>query len=345
MKNINIILPLVGLLFFIACGQKKEVKNNKDTITPIEVKTVNRVVIDRDIELVGTLAAWKEANLGAQNTGRIQKIYVEEGNRVKQGDLLFEMDDTQLAQSKIQLQVTKDNYLRLKPLYETGSISKSQFDQVKAAYETAEKSYELLLTNTQFKAPFSGIITDKKLNEGEVFLLSPGGATAPAIVSLMQINPLKLLINVSESNFKDVKLNQQVKINSDIYSGETFTGVINRIDPTINATTRTFEVEVKIANNNEKLRPGMFVRANIYLGKAEGLVIPRSSVLKLLGTTSYYGFIADGENAKRVELKLGKEINDNIEIVSGLKEGDLIVITGQGLLKDGSKVSIKAKKD
>ncbi len=343
MKIKNIILFL-GLIIIVACNKKEEV-NNIEKVTPIEVKSVNKTVIDRDIDIVGTLSAWKEANLGAQNTGRIQKIYVEEGNRVKQGDILFEMDDTQLSQAKIQLQVSKDNYLRLKPLFETGSISKSQFDQVKAAYETAEKSYELLLTNTQFKAPFSGLITDKKLNEGEVFLLAPGGNSAPAIVSLMQINPLKLLINVSEINFKDIKLNQQVRLTSDIYSGEVFNGVISRIDPTINANTRTFEVEIKVVNNNEKLRPGMFVRAIISLAKSEGLVIPRSSVLKLLGTNSYYGFIVEGELAKRVELRLGKQINDNIEITSGLKVGDLIVTTGQGLLKDGSKISIKEKKD
>ncbi len=345
MKIKNIFLVAFTLFIIIGCSKKDETSNLTDKVTPVEVKTVKRSVIDREIDLVGTLAPWKEANLGAQNTGRIQKIYVEEGNRVKQGDLLFEMDDTQLATAKIQLQVSKDNYLRLKPLFETGSISKSQFEQVKATYETSEKSYELLLTNTQFKAPFAGIITDKKLNEGEVFLLAPGGVGTPTIVSLMQINPLKLLVNVSEINFKDIKMNQQVRITSDIYSGEIFIGNISRIDPTINASSRTFEVEIKIINNNEKLRPGMFVRATIALGKSEGLMIPRSSVLKLLGTTSYFGFIAEGDLAKRIELKLGKEINENIEIISGLNEGDLIVTTGQGLLKDGSKISIKAKKD
>ena len=345
MKIKNIFLVAFTLFIIIGCSKKDETSNLTDKVTPVEVKTVKRSVIDREIDLVGTLAPWKEANLGAQNTGRIQKIYVEEGNRVKQGDLLFEMDDTQLATAKIQLQVSKDNYLRLKPLFETGSISKSQFEQVKATYETSEKSYELLLTNTQFKAPFAGIITDKKLNEGEVFLLAPGGVGTPTIVSLMQINPLKLLVNVSEINFKDIKMNQQVRLTSDIYSGEIFIGNISRIDPTINASSRTFEVEIKIINNNEKLRPGMFVRATIALGKSEGLMIPRSSVLKLLGTTSYFGFIAEGDLAKRIELKLGKEINENIEIISGLNEGDLIVTTGQGLLKDGSKISIKAKKD
>ena len=184
-------LKLAAVIFFfsivfISCSKEEDnTQKNSDSAIPVEVTAIKKSSIQRDIKLVGTLAAWKEANLGAQTTGRIEKIYVEEGSRVKEGDLLFEMDDTQLAQAKIQYQVAKDNYDRLKPLFTTGSISQSQFDQVKAGYETAEKTYQLLLSNTQFRAPFSGIITAKKLNDGEVFLLAPGGVGAPTIVSLM----------------------------------------------------------------------------------------------------------------------------------------------------------------
>lgn len=334
---------LIGIVF-ISCSKKEDnTQKNSDTAIPVDVTLVKKSSIQRDIELVGTLAAWKEANLGAQTTGRIEKIYVDEGSRVKEGDLLFEMDDTQLAQAQIQYQVAKDNYDRLKPLYETGSISQSQFDQVKAAYETAEKSYKLLLTNTQFRAPFSGVITAKKLNDGEVFLLAPGGVGAPTIVSLMQINPLKLLLNVSEVNLRDVKLNQMVDIRTEIYPNELFKGTITRINPAINPSSRTFEVEVKIANPNEKLKPGIFVRAKILVGFTDGIIIQRSAALKQLGSSAYYGFIVKDNAAKRVDLSLGKEFDSQVEIIGGLSAGDLLVTRGQGLLKDGSKVEIKAK--
>jgi RND family efflux transporter MFP subunit len=337
---------LIILTIFIIGGCGKKESNNQNQTTqaiPVEVTVVKKSSIDREIELVGNLLAWREANLGAQTTARIQKIYVDAGSRVKEGDLLFEMDDTQLAQAKIQYQVAKDNYNRLKPLYETGSISQSQFDQVKAAYETAEKTYQLLLTNTQFRAPFSGVVTAKRLNDGEVFLLAPGGAGAPTIVSLMQINPLKLILNVSESNLKDVKLNQTVEITSDIFPNEVYKGNISRINPAVNPASRTFEVEVRIPNPNEKLKPGMYVRSRILIGKSEGIIVNRSSALKQLGSTAYYGFIVKDNVAKRVELTLGKEFDSQVEITSGLNEGDYLVTRGQGLLKDGSKVEIKAK--
>jgi len=337
-------LIILTILFIVSCGKKDSNNQNQTTqAIPVEVTVVKKSSIDREIELVGNLLAWREANLGAQTTARVQKIYVDAGSRVKEGDLLFEMDDTQLAQAKIQYQVAKDNYNRLKPLYETGSISQSQFDQVKAAYETAEKTYQLLLTNTQFRAPFSGVVTAKRLNDGEVFLLAPGGAGAPTIVSMMQINPLKLILNVSENNLKDVKLNQTVEIKSDIFPNEVYKGNISRINPAVNPASRTFEVEVRIPNPNEKLKPGMFVRARILIGKSEGIIVNRSAALKQLGSTAYYGFIVKDNVAKRVELTLGKEFDSKVEIINGLNEGDYLVTRGQGLLKDGSKVEIKAK--
>ncbi|MEJ5352205.1 MAG: efflux RND transporter periplasmic adaptor subunit [Melioribacteraceae bacterium] len=338
-KIISVIF--ISLIIFSGCS-KKEINNETQKVIPVEVTVVKKSSIDRDIELVGTLSAWKEANLGAQTSGRIQKIYVEEGSRVKEGDLLFEMDDTQLAQAKIQYQIAKDNYERMKPLYETGSISQSQYDQIKAAYETAEKNYNLLLTNTQFRAPFSGIITAKKLNDGEVFLLAPTGG-APTIVTLMQINPLKLLLNVSENNFKDIKIGQTVEIRSDIFPNEIFKGNISRINPTINALTRTFEVEVKIPNPQEKLRPGMFVRAKILLGKTDGILVNRAAILKQIGTSAHYAFIIKNNIAKRVDVTIGKEFDSVVEITSGLSEGDFLVTNGQGVLKNGNQVEIKAK--
>lgn len=331
------------IVLFIGCGKKEGNSNtNEEKIIPVEITVVKKSNIERDLELVGTLAAWKEANLGAQTTARVQKIYVEEGSRVKEGDLLFEMDDTQLAQAKIQYQITKDNYERMKPLYETGSISQSQFDQIKAAYETAEKSYKLLLANTQFRAPFSGIITAKKMNDGEIFVLAPTGG-APSIVTLMQINPLKLLLNVSENNFMEIKLGQLVEIRSDIFPNEIFKGTISRINPTINPSSRTFEIEVKIPNANEKLRPGMFVRAKILLGKTDGILVDRAAILKQIGTSAYYAFIVKNNIAKRIDVKIGKEFDSVIEITNGLSEGDYLVTKGHGILKDGNQVEIKAK--
>ncbi|MCX7983518.1 MAG: efflux RND transporter periplasmic adaptor subunit [Bacteroidetes bacterium] len=341
MKKTGVLLIGVLLLSIVLLGCSKTDSPNTTDVIPIGVKIVTLKNIQRNIELVGTLAAWREANLAAQTTARIENIYVEEGTRVNEGDLLFEMDDTQLAQARIQYQVAKDNFERLRPLYETGSISQSQFDQVKAAYETAEKTYKLLLKNTQFRAPFSGVITAKRYNPGEIFLLSPTGMGAPSIVTLMQLNPLKLVLNVSESNLVDVKVGQEVTITTDLFPGEVFKGTVNKINPAINPSTRTFQVEIKIPNPRERLKPGMFVRASINVGLVRGITIPRSAVVRQVGTSHYYGFIVRGHNAKRIDFEIGREFDEEVEIVRGLAQGDSLVVKGQSLLKDGQRIDVK----
>ncbi len=340
-KVLIITLPIV-LVLFSGCSNDSDTapNNNKNETVPVEVSIIEDTVINRSINLVGTLAPWKEADLGAQTTARINKIFVEEGSFVKEGDLLFQMDDTQLAQAKIQYDVAKDNYNRMEPLYERGAISKQEFDNVKAAFESAEKSYNLLLTNTQFKAPFSGVITDKKMNEGEIFMLAPTGG-APSIVNLMQINPLKLEVSVSELHFKNVKIGQKATLTVDAFPGTNFEGSVNKINPTIDPATRTFNVEIKIPNPNNVLRPGMFVKAKLFIGEENIIVAPRSAVVRMPASNVYYAFIIENNTAKRVTIKKGEEFDEFIEIKSGLKSEDIIVVTGQTNLKDGSLVTIR----
>jgi len=342
-KKFLVIFFAFSLIFAAGCSKEDNNTNGKNTTEaiPVETKKVEKSNLNQTIDLVGTLYAWKEANLGAQTTGRIEKIFVEEGSEVKEGDLLFQMDDTQLAQAKIQYEVAMDDFNRMKPLIEQGSISKQQFDKVKAGFETAEYAYNLLLANTQFKAPFTGIITSKKMNDGEVFLLAPGGSGAPAVVTLMQLNPLKLKTSVSELNFKDLRLGQKTDVQADAYPGILFTGIVSKINPTINSATRTFDIEIKIPNDGRKLRPGMYIRATINLGQVSALVVNRSAILKQTGTYTFYAFVTEGNKAVRRTVKTGREFDDKIEIIEGLNEGDNLIVNGQVRVKDGSTVDIK----
>lgn len=340
-KVLLVCLPLFLLVISGCSGDEAKVNNNEaNKSIPVEISLIKDTTISRSVDLVGTLAPWKEANLGAQTTARINKIFVEEGSFVQEGEMLFQMDDTQLAQAKIQYDIAKEDFNRMKPLFEQGSISKQEFDRIKAAYESTEYSYKLLLTNTQFQAPFAGVITAKKMNEGEIFMLAPTGG-APSIVTLMQINTLKLKVSVSEIYFKNIKLGQKAVLNVDAYSSLTFEGVVSNINPTINPSTRTFDVEIKVSNSKNMLRPGMYVKAKLFIGTEKIITAPRSSVLRLAASNAYYAFVIENDIAKRRTLKLGEEFNEIVEITDGLAKGDKIVTTGQGLLKDNSRVEVK----
>lgn len=339
MKHLFFFTSIILTIFFVGCGSKNE-NANADRVIPVEIHQVSKMKIERTLDFAGTVMAWRETNLGAQTSGRIEKIYVKEGDEVKEGDVLVQMDDTQLTQARIQYEIAKEDFNRLKPLFEEGSISPQQFDKVKAAYETTKSTYELILRNTQLRAPFSGVITAKRMNDGEVFLLAPSASGAPSIVNIMQIDFLKILINVTESNFPIIRLGQTATIHIDVYPNQTFRGAVSRVDPAINPMTRTFAVEVKIPNSDRILRPGMFARVMVKTGDIEALIIPRSALIKQVGTNILYTYIIENDLATRRQVTIGREMDEIVEITSGLEIGNQLVVKGMGRLKNGSRVQI-----
>jgi len=327
------------LIALTGCSQKKEKPINEEVI-PVQVIPVKKYTIEQKLEFTGNIEPFKKNNLGAQMAGRIQKIYVDAGDRVKKGDLLVQMDDAQLTQARVQYELAKSDYERMKPLLAEGSISQQQFDQIKGRFESTRAAYELILENTRIRAPFDGVVTTRWMNEGEVFTLIPGAAGPPAILTLMQINPVKIIVNVSESDFARIRKGMLAKIRVDVLPDLIFKGKISRLDPAIDPLSRTFGIEITVSNDREILRPGMFARVSILLGKEKVLAVPRSTLIRQVGTSSYYGFVVQKGVAHRREVKRGKTFDYLIEVLQGLQEGEQIVIEGQYRLKDGSKVSI-----
>ncbi len=339
-KRLFYIFSLIVFFVFHGCGENNGDNSDLDESIPVETVSVEVKKIERSLKFAGNILAWRETNLGAQTSGRVEKIFVKEGDEVKKGDILIQMDDTQLTQARIQYQIAREDYQRMQPLFEQGSISPQQFDKVKAGYETAKSTYELILRNTQLRAPFSGVITAKQMNEGEVFLMMPGKFGSPSIVTIMQIDRLKVMVNVTESDFPDIKLGMPAEVTVDIYPGRTFTGEISRIDPVINDYSRTFAVEIKVDNPTKVLRPGMFARVKITVGEEEVLVVPRSALIRQMGSNAYYCFIVENGRASRREVKLGDFFDELVEIKEGLQDGDQIVVKGQYRLKDGVPVKL-----
>jgi RND family efflux transporter MFP subunit len=175
-----------------------------------------------------------------------------------------------------------------------------------------------------------------------------GAPVAPigkaAIVSLVQIDRLKTLVPVSEKYFPMIRKGMEVNIGVDIYPGETFKGRVFNIYPTIDAASRTFNIEVAVDNPGGKLRPGMFSRVTLDLDREEALLIPAIAVLKMQGSNDRYLFIEKDNVAKRIPVVIGKRYNELVEVESDqLKKGDLVVVSGQARLLDGMKVKVDGK--
>lgn len=307
----------------------------------VRTMTVEKQQIVRSIEYTSTLAAFKEVHMAPASPGRIDKINVEVGSRVSKDDILVQMNRTQLQQAMVQLRNLETDFKRLDTLQKTGSIAEQKYDQVRAQYEIAKSNVDFLQENTILRAPFNGIISGKYYEEGEMYSGMPNTqAGKAAILSIVSINSLKAILGISESYYPLISKGMKAKIKSDIYPDKVFTGIIYRVYPTIDPSTRSFQVEIEVANPGLKLRPGMFVRVNINYGIAESILIPSVAVLKQTGTNERYVFINEKNKAVRKPVQTGIILDDNIEITNGLKAGDELITTGQNKLEDNTIIRI-----
>lgn len=347
MKALRFIsLSIIALaILSSACSSKKNDKQAQ-TGDSLKVETVKTMLVEqqkitRVIDYTSTLNAFEEVHLAPASPGRIEKINVEVSDQVKQGQIVVQMDRTQLEQARINLLTLETDYKRLDTLKKTKSIADQQYDQLKARYDIARSNYEFLLENTQLKAPFSGIISGKYFENGEMYSGAPVASVGkPAVLSLIQINNLNAQVNVSSSYFPNIALGMKADVMSDLYPGKTFKGEVYRIYPTIDNATKTFVVEIKIQNNDLRLRPGMFAKIRLNFGEGNAILAPSLAIIKQTGTNNMYAFINQNNKAVKKAVKTGRIIDDKTEVLDGIKTGDELIIVGQNKLEDQTPVQI-----
>ena len=316
--------------------------SESDRVEAVRVMELQRTEISRSFTYTANLQAFREVHLASASPGRIESIHVDAGTRVNQGQLLVEMDQTQLRQARVQLESVEKDYRRLDTLRSLGSVSQQQYDQLKTQYELALSNVEFLSDNTRLLAPFSGVVSGKYYDNGEMFSGMPNTAAGKAaILSLVQTTQLKALVNVSERYYPLIKTGMPVILTSDVWPGEEFMGTVTSVYPVIDPSTRSFAIEIALPNQDERLRPGMFARARFDLEQVEVFVVPALAVLKLQGSNERFVFLEENGRAKRVIVEIGDRFDDRIEIITDqVHEGDNLIIAGQARLLDGVAVSV-----
>lgn len=326
----------------MACGGKKDEKKADKALKQekVETQVLQKEEIARELELSATLEGYESMSISPSVTGKIEHIYVEVGSVVSKGQLLVRMDQTQLNTTKINLANAQTEFARVEALKESGSVSQQVYDQTKSQLELLKENEKFLETNTFVKAQFSGVISAKNYENGELYSGAP-------ILALAQISTLKAIINIPESYYPLVKKGMKVNVYSDIYKDNAFPATIEIVYPTIDPASHTFQAKLRIPNPSQKIRPGMYVKTTLALGRAETIVVPYQAVLKLTGSNDRYVFLNDGGKARRVAVRLGQRFDDRVEIVpetaGELNEGDELVVVGQARLIDGSPLKIMNK--
>jgi RND family efflux transporter MFP subunit len=336
----------LGLAWLIACsGGDKTMKVAEQAEAKKEIVRVMELqyqTVARSVEYPATLQAYEEVHLAPSSPGRIEAIYARVGDRVSRGAALVQMDRTQLHQAEIQLKNIETDYKRLDTLAKVGSIPRQQYDQLKTQYEVAQSNVEFLRQNTRLLAPFSGVISGRYFEPGELYSGAPNTqAGKAAVLSIVQIDRLKAMVSLSESYFPFVKTGMKTQVVGDVYRDRVFDGQIYRIYPTIDPLNRTFSIEVLVDNREGLLRPGMFARVSLDLDEEEAILLPSIAVLKMQGSNDRYLFVERNGIARRVSVTIGKRYDDNIEVFSeNLNAGDKIIVTGQARLIDGVPVQV-----
>jgi RND family efflux transporter MFP subunit len=346
-KLINLLVAIGFIVFATSCNSGKEndtqTKGTKQTQSvPVKTMAANSEVINKSISYTASLIPFEEIYLAPAAPGKIEKIYVEIGDRVSKGQIIATMDRTNLESARINIANLKTNFERLEELKKTNTVAQQQYDEVKAAYESAKVSYQFLLDNTELKVPFNGVISGKYFENGENFSGAPNTrAGKSALVTIVQINKLKALIGVSASYFPQIKKCMKVNISCDIYPNQTFEGEVYNIYPTIDDATKTFTVEVKINNPDLKLRPGMFATIQLNLGEGKATLVPTIALVKQTGTNDMYLFVNKNNIAIKQPVVTGRLFDDKTEIIKGISEGDEIVVAGQNKLKNQDAIVVK----
>ena len=329
-------IALSAALLTASCGGKQDNKSaaTAERIEPVKVLKLERTTIERNLNLSSTLQAYEHIALAPAMQGRISSILVEVGQEVSKGQLLAKMDESAYIQAKLNFENLKTNYERISKLNESNNVSKQTYDQTKAQYDIQQANLENLERNTYLRAPFNGVISAKNYENGELF-------TGMPILQLVQISTLKAYMNVPESFYPQMRKGSSIKLKSDIYPDREFAASIDIVYPTIDPGSHTFQVQLKVPNGHNLLRPGMYVRSTLGFGTVQAIIVPYQSVLKLQGSNERYVFLNRNGVAKRVVVELGQRFDDQIEISSPeIHDGDELVITGQARLNDGSKLQV-----
>lgn len=327
-------LAACSALLFVACSGEKEntEQAEEETVQLVKVARVTEQAVPQVVSYTATIEPYKRNLISSSLPNRIKKIYVEVGDHVKAGQKLVDLDRANLAQQKLQLDNLELEYNRVKELFAVGGASQQQVDQMRTQYETAKTSYENLDENTVLVSPTNGVVTARNYDNGDL-------ATG-AILTVMQIQPVKVEVNISESDFTKVKLGMPVDVNVEVYGNEVFKGKVSLIHPTIDPATRTFVTEINIPNGDNRIRPGMFARVNIDFGNVNRVVVPDQAVVKRSGSGDRFVYVYKDGKVSFNQVQLGRHMDTSYELISGVENGSEVVIAGQSRLKDGAPVKV-----
>ena len=345
--TIGLIVAALAIIAYTLMNNKKEneaktaIVAEKNASVSVKVGTVKTEEVSLDFSANGNFEPLQELKFSAEKPGRVVRVLVKEGDNVRIGQTLAiirsEQISSDLQTAQASYQNAQADYSRFENAYKTGGVTKQQLDQAKLGLVTSKSRLQQAKVNigdTNIKATINGIVNKRYIEPGSVL----GAATQ--MFDIVNVSKLKLKVTVNESQVASLKLGNTVQVSASVYPDTKFSGRITFIAPKAD-TSLNFPVEIEIANNSSNdLKAGMYGTAEFASNqqKQSLMVVPRNAFVGSVSSNQI--FVAENGVAKLKTVAAGRILGDKVEIISGLSDGETVIITGQINLQDGSKVDI-----
>lgn len=352
-NRISVCLLAATLLAGMASCSKKDgadaenAAGQNEEAPLVKIETVHESDVSQNGTYTATIDPDLINNISASTPNRIKEIYVDEGMFVSQGQKVVVLDDVnlvnyelQVANAKVNLENIQTNYNRALELFKIGGGTKQNVDametQLKSARNSlasAERTLKNAQENTVLVSPITGVVTKRNYDPGDMTGSLP-------ILTVAKVQPVKVVCNISESEFARVRKGMAAEVTVEALNDAAFNGTITMISPTVDNTAKTFGVEVTVPNPNNLLLPGMFARVHLNLGQERHVVVPDKAVVKQPGSGNQYVYVYKDGKVSYNQVELGQRLGDTYEIISGVAEGDQVVVSGQSKLANGMTVRV-----
>jgi membrane fusion protein (multidrug efflux system) len=308
--------------------------------SPVEVVDLKTSVVHEDLQAVGALRSNESVMMRPEVAGRIAAIGFRDGQPVKRGQLLVQLDaalnEAEVAQARAELDLAKSNLKRTEDLASKNFVSGS-------AQETAASSVEVLaarlklaevrLAKMRIQAPFDGVVGIRNVSVGDYV---KDGAD---LINIEDIGVLKVDFRLPERYLPQMRPGQAVEVSADAFPNSRYRGAVEAINPRVDANGRSLELRARLSNSDGRLRPGMFARVRIIVGeRANALLVPEEAIVPL-GDDFFVFTVVDGK-ANRIRVKLGVRRDSQVELLEGVKPGDKVITAGMRVQRDGQPVRI-----
>lgn len=379
-------LLLAALLAGLAtagCGKGRASAERGPKPVKARVVTVEHRELRRDVEAVGSLFAFDEVAVSSEIEGKVDRVLADVGDKVAAGQPLVKVmpvemelsarqqrasyqqararlglpegqadlkdldEAAEVKRAKAALEDARQKFGRTQSLFEEGLISKGNYEEVEAAFKSAQASYDMArqsienlraelqqkraslelaekkLADTLIRAPFAGQVKERTVTQGQYLKVQT------PVMTIVDVDPLRVRLKVPEKVAGWIAVGQAVSVTVEAYPGKSFVGQVSRMNPAVDTQTRTLEVEALLDNQEGLLKPGFFAKASIASGQvASVLLIPNDAVRYLFGV--YKVFLVEGRTLKEAEVKIGERSGDEVEIVSGLQDKQRIALPLDG---------------